>query len=128
MPTGGSAAFDSAEVDPNDPKTQARCWWTIEPRENGMIKILHWEETLVYLRKILIEQGPFDGVLGFSQGGALSGYLTSLLENPQLHPIFAAPATSPNESWPHPPFLFSVSLSLSSASFTIYFIDRPFDQ
>lgn len=73
--------------------------------------MIGWDDTLHYLRKVLIEQGPFDGVLGFSQGGALGGYLTALLERPTLDPIFSAPATSSEENWPHPPFKFAILVS-----------------
>lgn len=27
-----------------------------------------WEETLDYIRRVFKEQGPFDGIFGFSQG------------------------------------------------------------
>lgn len=34
--------------------------------------------------------------------------LTALVENPSLHPVFAAPYTDPNVVWPPAPFKFSV--------------------
>ncbi|EGC34127.1 hypothetical protein DICPUDRAFT_98320 [Dictyostelium purpureum] len=37
-----------------------------------------WEQTLEYLRSVFEKQGPFDGVLGFSQGAVLASLLCSL--------------------------------------------------
>ncbi|KAL6937645.1 hypothetical protein ACO0RG_004161 [Hanseniaspora osmophila] len=35
------------------------------------------EETIGYLRQYVIENGPFEGIIGFSQGAAFAGYLAS---------------------------------------------------
>ncbi|KAL6940564.1 hypothetical protein ACO0QE_004471 [Hanseniaspora vineae] len=35
------------------------------------------EETIEYLRQYVIENGPFEGIIGFSQGAAFAGYLAS---------------------------------------------------
>lgn len=56
------------------------------------------------MRKVLEEQGPFDGVWGFSQGAAMAAMLASLVERPSLHPVFAAPG----KDWPPPPFKFAI--------------------
>ncbi|ORX50868.1 hypothetical protein DM01DRAFT_1408863 [Hesseltinella vesiculosa] len=37
-------------------------------------------ETLDYLKRVMAEKGPFDGVLGFSQGACLAACLAGLLE------------------------------------------------
>ncbi|EFA83197.1 DUF341 family protein [Heterostelium album PN500] len=37
-----------------------------------------WEQTLDYLRNIFIKKGPFDGIMGFSQGAVLSSLLCSI--------------------------------------------------
>jgi len=37
-----------------------------------------WETTIDFLRKVFINQGPFDGILGFSQGAVLSGLMCSI--------------------------------------------------
>eukprot|EP01133_Synstelium_polycarpum_P015525 gene15525-18440_t len=50
-------------------------WW----RASGDGKEYRgWEATLDYLRNIFIKKGPFDGVLGFSQGAVLSSLLCSI--------------------------------------------------
>ncbi|KAK9047038.1 hypothetical protein V6N11_052902 [Hibiscus sabdariffa] len=38
----------------------------------------HLDECLAYIENIIIKQGPFDGLLGFSQGALLSGGLPGL--------------------------------------------------
>ncbi|RMZ72341.1 dihydrofolate reductase [Pyrenophora seminiperda CCB06] len=38
------------------------------------------EQGLAHVASLLKEQGPFDGVIGFSQGGALAAMIASLLE------------------------------------------------
>ncbi|XP_076060903.1 esterase CG5412 [Oratosquilla oratoria] len=43
-----------------------------------------FEESLAVLDKIFKEEGPFDGIVGFSQGGAMLGLLCGLLEQKQL--------------------------------------------
>ncbi|GAM18510.1 hypothetical protein SAMD00019534_016850 [Acytostelium subglobosum LB1] len=37
-----------------------------------------WETTLDYIRNIFIKKGPFDGILGFSQGAVLGSLLCSI--------------------------------------------------
>lgn len=56
------------------------------------------------MRKVLEEQGPFDGVWGFSQGAAMAAMVASLVERPSLHPVFAAPG----KDWPPAPFKFAI--------------------
>lgn len=67
---------------PDDPEeTQARAWWR-QVDEN----YVGWDGTAKYLRTKFQELGPFDGVLGFSQGGCLTGVLAAALEHPDLVP------------------------------------------
>lgn len=47
------------------------------------------------------EQGPFDGVIGFSQGGALAAMVASLLE-PGRRQAFDALCASQSEKFPYP--------------------------
>jgi dihydrofolate reductase len=54
-------------VDENTPlEEQPRAWW----RANGQGQSQYdgWPETLAFLNDALAEHGPFDAVLGFSQG------------------------------------------------------------
>ncbi|KAF8436150.1 serine hydrolase FSH [Terfezia claveryi] len=50
-----------------------------------------------YLYDFISKQGPFDGVIGFSQGAAAGGILASLLE-----PVRRSPPGLPSD-WPRPP-------------------------
>ncbi|RPB19431.1 FSH1-domain-containing protein [Terfezia boudieri ATCC MYA-4762] len=52
---------------------------------------------LDYLYDFISKQGPFDGVIGFSQGAAAGGILASLLE-----PVRRSPPGLPSD-WPKPP-------------------------
>eukprot|EP00871_Galdieria_phlegrea_P000343 jgi/Galph1/1309/GphlegSOOS_G5976.1 len=62
-------------------------WWTAAGDGRQYVG---WIETLEYLKTVFRTQneensskGPFDGVLGFSQGAALCGLLCSLKEHPE---------------------------------------------
>ncbi|KAJ7563540.1 hypothetical protein O6H91_03G114500 [Diphasiastrum complanatum] len=44
-----------------------------------------WPETWHYLQKVFAELGPFDGVLGFSQGAAVAAALCPLISRTNLH-------------------------------------------
>ncbi|CAM9271014.1 unnamed protein product [Ectocarpus sp. 12 AP-2014] len=60
----------------------ARTWWRCDPAERkrakavpGMAGRCEWkglEDSLAFLRQVWDEQGPFDGLLGFSQGAAMA--------------------------------------------------------
>lgn len=105
MPTVSAADFDSSATGAaaGAPEDLPRGWWFAE-REEGFRRFRGVEPTLEYLRKVLVEQGPFQGVWGFSQGGACAAILASLIADPSQHPIFAAPG--PN--WPPPPLQLAV--------------------
>jgi len=49
-------------------------WWNSQ--ENFVY--LRWEASVQYLQKFILENGPFDGVLGFSQGGCMASLLYML--------------------------------------------------
>ncbi|KAJ1766384.1 Ovarian cancer-associated protein 2 [Coemansia sp. RSA 487] len=51
------------------------------------------DTSIAYLDSVLEKQGPFDGILGFSQGGSMAAVMCSVLEHRQLanntgHPAF----------------------------------------
>lgn len=62
-----------------DDKPEMYGWWrrseAVEPPE-----YMGFERGLETVAKVLSEQGPFDGVIGFSQGAAFAAMLASLLE------------------------------------------------
>lgn len=47
-------------------------WWIPDPHSDSFTV---GSESRDYLRKYIIQYGPFNGIAGFSQGAALSGYL-----------------------------------------------------
>jgi hypothetical protein len=67
------------------------------------------DESLAYLHKAMVEQGPFDGVMGFSQGACMAAVLAALvgpglvssdfrslqLEKPNLHPMWPSEPAIP---------------------------------
>ncbi|GAA5850053.1 hypothetical protein JCM8547_000997 [Rhodosporidiobolus lusitaniae] len=134
VPTESAADFkDKFDSDAASTPTAAadtpRAWWFADTAPDGHYrKFKQFDETLHYLRDILEKQGPFDGVLGFSQGAACAAVLTALLENPSVEPIFSAPAKDPSATWPHPPFQFAI---LSAGFFPLdpkvsaYFDKKP---
>ncbi|KAI5203580.1 FSH1-domain-containing protein [Aureobasidium subglaciale] len=75
-PTGpfkvSSADMNGAEV-----REDANGWWKL--RERGEAQE-GFSEGLSCVAKVLQENGPFDGIMGFSQGAALAAMITSLLE------------------------------------------------
>ncbi|CAO3628918.1 unnamed protein product [Cunninghamella blakesleeana] len=88
-------------------ETKPYCWWY----PLRFKKILPdgtsegFAESLSYIKQILIEEGPFDGVLGFSQGSCFAAILTQLLSNRIILPHYIEP------DFPHPPFKFSIFVS-----------------
>lgn len=87
------------------------------------------EQGLEALAKVLKEQGPFDGALGFSQGGAAAGMVAALLEDGRREAFEKQQAkggmrypdqftndTGYVEEAIHPPLRFAVSYSGFGAS------------
>lgn len=140
----GPLALDPTDIPGFEPASDAdqepQCfaWWrrsdTVEPPEYVGI-----EKGLATVSRVLSEEGPFDGVIGFSQGAAMAAMLASLLE-PSRHSAFdffsinreevevvvgnaAAPSTATQEkAWGipfpssfeglgHPPLKFAVCYS-----------------
>lgn len=54
-----------------------RCWWNATDDPETMI-YEGLEETLAYVNRYCLMHGPFDGIVGFSQGGCLAGILAYL--------------------------------------------------
>ncbi|CUS15434.1 unnamed protein product [Tuber aestivum] len=77
-------------------------WWR---RNDATGEYVGIDETWTFLSNYLDTNGPFDGVIGFSQGAALAAMLLSLLErNPNRKKPESFTAT-------HPPFNFGVCYS-----------------
>jgi predicted esterase len=110
--------FDSTSAaDPAD--VEAYGWWrrsdTSNPPEYSGL-----DRGLETIAKVLESEGPFDGVIGFSQGAALAAMVASLLEgksrrqsfaNARTKSSLAIPYPSSFESLSHPPLKFCVPYS-----------------
>ncbi|KAI7859126.1 serine hydrolase FSH [Circinella umbellata] len=78
-------------------------WWFI-PKVKPMDSdgfFYGFRESIEYVQRVLLEQGPFDGILGFSQGACLTGCLAHMLDKRD----FLIPA-----DFPHPPLKFVISI------------------
>ncbi|KAH7127126.1 dihydrofolate reductase [Dendryphion nanum] len=82
------------------------------------------EDGFGHIAQLLKSEGPFDGVIGFSQGGAATGMVASLLEpnrraafeklypeGGMLYPDSFSTKTGDTEEPIHPPLKFAVSYS-----------------
>ncbi|KAI8946741.1 serine hydrolase FSH [Xylaria longipes] len=67
-----SAPFPSAPTPSNEPTF---AWWPNDPAARDI-------ETFRYISKILDQEGPFDGIVGFSQGGSVGSLIAAFLERP----------------------------------------------
>ncbi|KAJ5933585.1 hypothetical protein N7454_005914 [Penicillium verhagenii] len=86
------------------------------------------EKSLDLIASILKTSGPFDGVIGFSQGAALAAMVAALLEKPGREAEFSRlQAAEDGISYPlsfseceHPPLKFMVAISGYVASHPVY--------
>ncbi|KAH8702981.1 serine hydrolase FSH [Phaeosphaeriaceae sp. PMI808] len=106
----------------NEQQLDAWAWWrrtATPPGAGGKGKRYTYsglDTTFAFLARLMKDEGPFTGVIGFSQGAALAALLASLLE-PHRESAFAQSSTSAF-AFPHsftpppqPPFKFAVCYS-----------------
>ncbi|MFN3199659.1 MAG: DUF924 family protein [Bradymonadia bacterium] len=80
-----------------DPETpHLRRWWDAQETP---VRYAGWSQTLTYLQEVFQRQGPFDGVVGFSQGGAVAALLGALqpLEAIQLRFVISISSFTPRD-------------------------------
>jgi predicted esterase len=123
----GTASFENSTPG-GEEAPDAWGWW----RRKGDKEPYSYEGMEVgfaRLAEVLKEEGPFDGVIGFSQGGALAGLLASTLETGRRE-AFELAQKDGGMRYPesleedtgfvtdvvHPPFKFAVSYSGFGAS------------
>lgn len=63
-----------------------RVWW-MASEDNSVYR--GSDDSIAFLEKVFREQGPFDGVLGFAQGGTLAALLAARLPHPAIKFAFA---------------------------------------
>lgn len=57
-----------------------RCWWNATDDAATMVYV-GLEETIEYIDDVFQQEGPFDGIIGFSQGATLASLIASLVSN-----------------------------------------------
>jgi len=101
--SGSSSRSDSEQAvseEAPDPNAAPRGWWRYnEGKAEGL------KTSILVIRGLLMTQ-RFDGVFGFSQGGAFAAVIAALLERPHLYPEFLVDGKSP-----HAPLEFCISVS-----------------
>lgn len=125
FPTSSSSIIDANNGGdtPSAEESDAWAWW--RRKGDGEPYIYEGiEQGLEHLAAVLKTEGPFDGVIGFSQGGACAAMLASLLE-PSRRAAFEKLYPAGGMSYPdsfaadtgyieeviHPPLKFAVSYS-----------------
>jgi hypothetical protein len=97
----------SASTPSSDPP-ESFAWWrrsnTAEPPE-----YVGLDNGLSAIARTLADSGPFDGVVGFSQGAALAAMVASLLEKPAREAAFAHFSSSNPLGIPYPPSFATLS-------------------
>jgi len=104
-------AGDTAGLSASGPNSTAaddlllpRSWY--EPSEDLSTYTGHMESVKAIRDLLAAQVVPFDGVLGFSQGGAVAGLVVALLERPLQFPEFLVDGKAP-----HPPLRFGIYIS-----------------
>jgi len=78
-------SFAEGELLPNesdDDDREARCWWRSNDKPSKNYRGL--DKTLLKLDSIFQKEGPFDGILGFSQGACLTIVLALLQDEREI--------------------------------------------
>ncbi|KAJ3405560.1 Ovarian cancer-associated protein 2, partial [Chytridiales sp. JEL 0842] len=84
-PTEEEAKSDAAMLKAFNAQAEdaARAWWIPLPDRSNHVG---YPETIEFLKRIWIEQGPFDGILGFSQGAAITALFAAELISASITP------------------------------------------
>ncbi|ORZ11962.1 serine hydrolase FSH [Absidia repens] len=101
-PDHTSEALREVAVDPTAPEEAKPFGWWIytddQPPDDD--RLIGFEESINSVKDVLLKQGPFDGVFGFSQGASFASMLTAMMENRSLRPDLIS------SDFAHPPFRF----------------------
>ncbi|KAJ7057163.1 serine hydrolase FSH [Mycena amicta] len=98
----GSASAQALDAGDAGDAAESRAWFRWNEDKNEPVGL---PQSVQLLRDVL-KSRHFDGVLGFSQGAAVAGFLAALLERPEIYPDFLVDGKAP-----HPPFKFCVAVS-----------------
>ncbi|KAJ2776538.1 Ovarian cancer-associated protein 2 [Coemansia interrupta] len=86
-PHAAATTFSSSEPTATGPAEPSLAWWNMH---NGDAQRV-WQDvqqSLAALRRVAEEQGPFDGILGFSQGAGMAALLLALGREDSTLPRF----------------------------------------
>ena len=72
--------FSPEQLDADKEEVEAFGWWRRKDSDDGTIVYKGMEEGLAAVAECIRDEGPFEGVIGFSQGAAAAGIVASLLE------------------------------------------------
>lgn len=99
-----NTAYINARQEDWRPGDDERSWWETDDVNKRHVGI---ETTMALWGRTLQEHGPFDGILGFSQGGCAAASLAAMLEpSRRSHPLFKKYMPS----W-HPPLKYFIMFS-----------------
>ncbi|KLO09457.1 hypothetical protein SCHPADRAFT_943633 [Schizopora paradoxa] len=88
-------------LDPQQPTDLTPRAWYFHLRDAQDVWAV--SQSLVYIRNFIEKEGPFQGAMGYSQGGAMAALLAGSLENPEHMPHF--------KGIKHPPLEFLITFS-----------------
>jgi len=89
-----------------------RVWW-LSSEDN--VDYEGFDASVAYLEAVFRDQGPFDGVIGFSQGGTLGAVLAAMLPHPAISLRFAVCISSfPSRARAHAKYVQPGSVALPS--------------
>ncbi|KAL8279589.1 hypothetical protein RQP46_007902 [Phenoliferia psychrophenolica] len=107
-PTVSSTDADAEHAIAPAPGQELRVWWIPDDNKEHCDHFPRLDDLIAYFRVILETHGPFDAILGFSQGAAAAALLMALINQPSLHPEFARAG---GENWPPKQFQFAIMAS-----------------
>lgn len=61
-------------------------WWNAMERSDGTVEYVGLDRSIDFVRTTLAEQGPYDLLMGYSQGSVLATIVTALAERGNLAP------------------------------------------
>ena len=121
--------YTPSGLDEDPDKVEAFGWWQ---RREGAAVYSGIDRGLGRVAETIHSEGPFDGVIGFSQGGAVAAMVASLLE-PGRHQIFETNYAKNHQKYPYPssfldrnrepiqrPLKFAIVYSGFAAPFELY--------
>lgn len=99
--------FDPSKLDGDPEDAELYGWWRRSDTSNPP-EYMGMEDGLKVVANTLQSEGPFDGVMGFSQGAALAAMVASLLEGDSRKEAFRAAQARSKVAIPFPPTFASL--------------------